>query len=294
MTTQRHVGNTSRHGRRTRAGLMAAAALLALSSQVSAQFDDFAWTHVGDPSGSATVSSTVMDIVGPSADACTTSDTFAHMLTSTSMSGTVTAQLSFDNQDGGFGFWAAEDPVFVLNGKLDYLGPGDFFDLWEGDVSVHVEAGDSFGFGVQSIDCSWGPGVLQVTSFEFEADTWQQLGHGLAGSQGEPLLVGLGALQPATPYTLSLVDAQPNSAAWLVIGAATLNAPFKGGVLVPDPTPPSLILVLLTSPNGRIVINDTWPSGLPGGASLAMQYWIQDPGGPLGWSASNAVEALLP
>ena len=45
--------------------------------------------------------------------------------------------------------------------------------------------------------------------------------------------------------------------------------------------------------SGEIVIPTTWPRGLPTGVSLVMQYWIQDPGGPIGWAVSNGLVATM-
>ncbi len=274
--------------------LRGALALLLLGASLQAQFSDFVWTHEGDPAGSSSVSADLLHIVSPAQSACTSGETWAYLTTVAPASGTVSAHYFFDNQDGGFGWWTAEDPVYLVDGVVTFVGPGEFFDTWEGDVSFHVEAGQSFGFGVQSIDCDFGPGVLDVTDFLFAADVWQDLGHALPGSAGDPLLVGLGTLQPGTPFDFSLVDAQPLAPAWLFVGLATLNAPFKGGVLVPQPGPPGLLLGFTTSPAGRIVLAGNWPAGVPAGTLLVMQYWIVDAAGPAGFSASNAVSASAP
>ena len=51
---------------------------------------------------------------------------------------------------------------------------------------------------------------------------------------------------------------------------------------------------LFTNLFGSIAINDTWPTGVPGGLELYIQYWIEDVDGPLGFAASNAVKATTP
>jgi hypothetical protein len=276
--------------------LLAASTLSAAAAQAEAplQLDDFSWTFSGDPSGSGTVGSDTLHIVGPAFDLCTTTQMFAWLTTTAPAAGTVSTHYFFDNQDGGFGWWAVEDPVFIVNGLMTYVGPGDFDSTWEGDVSFHVKAGDTFGFGVATIDCMFGPGVLDVSEFSFVADAWQNLGHGLAGVKGVPPLVGLGTLVAGTPYTLSLVDAAPLASAWLVLGVAELGAPFKGGVLVPDPAPPAALLLFSTGPTGRIILTGSWPAGLPAGFTFVMQYWVVDAAGPAGFSASNALSATTP
>lgn len=270
------------------------AASLWFCATVSAQFGDFTWSFAGDPSGSMEVDDEQMHIVGPAWGACTTPDTFAHATATASQSGTVSAHFFFDNQDGGFGWWTVEDPVYVVDGAMHVVGPGDIFSTWEGDVSFHVDAGESFGFGVLSADCDFGPGVLDVTGFTFTPDVWQDLGHGLAGTFGVPSLVGIGTLQAETPYILSLIEAKETAPAWLVLGLSPLVAPFKGGTLVPDPTPPGQVVLLMTGVAGRIVLSGTWPAGIPAGLTLHLQYWIADPAGPQGFSASNAVAGTTP
>ena len=37
-----------------------------------------------------------------------------------------------------------------------------------------------------------------------------------------------------------------------------------------------------------------WPAGLTSGATIHFQYWVQDPGGPQGFAASNAVVITVP
>jgi hypothetical protein len=274
--------------------LTLAASLLALATASPAQFLDFEWTQTGDPSGTLTVTDDVMHIVGPGDSECTTGDTYTHGITTAPASGTVSAHLYFENHDTGMGWWAVENPVYVIEGEVTYVEPGDIYFTWEGDVSFHVEAGQTFGFGCQSSDCLYGPGILDVTEFTFTPDVWQDLDVALAGAFGEPSLVGLGTLEPGSPVILSLVSALPDAPAWLFVGFSTLHAPFKGGVLVPDPGPPGAVLGFLTSPAGRIILTGSWPVGVPSGTLLVMQYWIVDPAGPVGFAASNAVSATTP
>jgi hypothetical protein len=274
--------------RRLIAGLAATAVL---GGGAAAQFTQFSWTFAGDPSGSGDYTETTMHIVGPAFDACTTTDTTASLNTTAPVSGTVSVHYSFENQDGGFGWWLVEHPMYVLNGTQVVVGPLEIFDTWEGDVSFHVMQGDSFGLGVQSTDCSFGPGVLDATGFNFVPDAWVDLGYALAGIAGDPLLVGLGSLVPGTHFDVSLVEAAPVAPAWLLLGYSQLVAPFKGGVLGPLP---GLLLPFATSPAGRIVLSGDWPVGVPSGTPLVLQYWIQDAVGPAGWSASNAIATTTP
>jgi len=120
------------------------------------------------------------------------------------------------------------------------------------------------------------------------------LGFGLAGTGGvQPLLEGTGTLVAGTPGSLVLSDALPLSTAFLFLGAAPLEAPFKGGTLVPAPLIPAIGLPVLA--DGTFVLPfASWPAGLPSGFDIYYQEWIQDPGGPKGFSATNALRATTP
>ena len=126
-------------------------------------------------------------------------------------------------------------------------------------------------------------------------DPWTDLGFGLAGTGGvTPVLTGTGTLAAGTPMSLSLTNALPGSSAWLFIGLAQANTPFRGGTLVPLlPSPEFLIPSLPVNGSGSLVIGTNWPP-LPSGTAVYFQYWVVDAGGPYGASASNGIEALTP
>jgi hypothetical protein len=123
------------------------------------------------------------------------------------------------------------------------------------------------------------------------AGTWTDVGAGLRGTNGIPSLEGSGALQPGLPVTLSLTTARPFSLAPLVVGLSNLSAPFKGGVMVPSP---NFIFPLFTNFFGEATFGGLWPAGVPSGFTTYFQWWIQDPAGPQGYAASNAVAGTAP
>lgn len=123
-------------------------------------------------------------------------------------------------------------------------------------------------------------------------DPWIDLGSALAGTPGAPLLVGTGSLAPNSPVALALTNVLPNSATTFVIGASALSAPFKGGLLVPNPD--VLLAGFPTGPAGAVTLAGTWPAGLPSGFTFYFQCWTADAGGPAGFSASNALRATTP
>ncbi len=117
---------------------------------------------------------------------------------------------------------------------------------------------------------------------------WADLGSGLAGTgAGTPQLVGTGTLSPFSSNALVLSDALPSTSTALVVGFSQIDAPFKGGVLVPDVD--LLLTGLPVDAGGGLSLPFTWPNGVPGGFELFVQHWITDAGGPKGFSASNAV-----
>ncbi len=119
---------------------------------------------------------------------------------------------------------------------------------------------------------------------------WTDLGNGLAGSSGEPQLAGYGSLVGGTRVTLSLTDALPGAPASLVVGFSALEAPFKGGVLVPSAD--FVLSGFLTGPLGGVEISAKWPEGVPDGTDVRYQFWVSDAGAPQGFAASNGVRGV--
>jgi hypothetical protein len=122
-------------------------------------------------------------------------------------------------------------------------------------------------------------------------DPWTDLGYALAGIHGPPSLTGTGTLQGGAPLSLRLDDAVESSTAVLFAGLSKLYAPFKGGTLVPSL---EIMIPGLSTGGGSLVLNGTWPPGLPAGVTVTLQFWILDPVGPVGFAASNALLGTTP
>jgi hypothetical protein len=135
-------------------------------------------------------------------------------------------------------------------------------------------------------------GAIYAISIYAPPTPWHSEGKQLPGTHGAPKLAASGSLEPGEPVTLKLTNAKESSSATLVVGAFTLNAPFKGGTMVPFPQ--FLVFGLPTGPAGSLVLTAPWPGGLPGGVTLHFQYWISDPGAPAGLAASNAMKGTTP
>jgi hypothetical protein len=121
-------------------------------------------------------------------------------------------------------------------------------------------AGDNFGHSVAVADETVVVGALLEdgpdnstpnagAAYLFDLDLpWTDLGFALPGSNGTPALSGLGPLTSGSSNQLDLVSAKPSATATLIFGLSQLGAPFKGGVLVPNP---QLFIPLPTSPAAR-------------------------------------------
>lgn len=234
------------------------------------------------------------------------------------------------NGDGSFGAEVVEStvdgaPLVVAAGDYDDDGNLDLVvggtaSFTSGNISLHLGQGDGTfaealwlrlgsepqlvasadlnGDGVP--DLAWavadesnssGTDASHVTVLLSEAGPWENLGHPLAGSGGTPTALGLGSLEADTPVTLQLRDALPNGTAILVASATALNAPLEGGFLVPFP---QLLLFLPLDGMGSFDLTADWPTGFPPGFENFFQFWIEDAGGPFGWTSSNALRGVTP
>ena len=153
-------------------------------------------------------------------------------------------------------------------------------------LQTGAEAADLDGDGAQDVV------VMSLTEIVWYRNAthqfWMDRGQGLAGSHGVPALLGRGAVTPGSLLTVELEGALENSFAALFVGFADLSAPFRGGVLVPQPT---LILPFGTGVDGSILLGGSLPADLPPGTEVYFQYWIADAAGPAGFAASNALRA---
>ena len=136
---------------------------------------------------------------------------------------------------------------------------------------------------------------VTVTHDQSLADPWAHLGLGMPGTHGVPTLTGNGTLVAGDPIGVVLEDALESATAWLVVGTSAVNAPFYGGTLVPAfEAPDGFHVPLMTDGSGRLTIEESWPTGVPSGLSLFLQYWVEDPGALFGFAASNAVQGTVP
>ncbi len=170
-----------------------------------------------------------------------------------------------------------------------------------GPVSYHASGGLTNSVALQDVD---GDGftdvlsagrILPYGSFQVLYNLggpFVECGGGLPGTHGTPQLSATGTLEGDSTITLSLEGALENSSAWLVAGVGTLLAPLKGGTLVPNLD--ALLPPLPIGPSGSLVLAGPFPIGLPPGTPLAIQIWVPDPAGPVGFAASDGIVGITP
>jgi len=185
--------------------------------------------------------------------------------------------------DGGFELPGARVSLLPAFGTSTStrLGPFADFDA-DGrlDVSFQLNPPSETRFGVSLNETYPAGGPLL------------DLGHQLEGGNGYPIQVASGSFVGGTAFSFALSQGQPSSSAFHVVGFSTIDAPFKGGTMVPMPN-------LITGPwptnsFGSALISGHWPMGAPPGFEIAAQFWFASAGTPAGFAASSAVLITMP
>jgi hypothetical protein len=137
----------------------------------------------------------------------------------------------------------------------------------------------------------WAVAVGNACTCFVVVDAWTDEGFALAGVSGLPQLDGSGSMIPTTRQFLTLSNAAPSAASYILASGSSSPTPFKGGTLVPGP---SLINVLLfTSAAGGWSLNFRAPT-LPSGSEVWIQVAIVDAAAVNGVALSNAVKGTTP
>ena len=228
---------------------------------------------------------------GPGGDTVTI--TFGVFSASTTLLGGGTLHRVVDAVDAGVDVFS--NPTFIGGQATDIDEDfGIAFDGNPGEITVKVPAGAAYLF-VTAGDHYFTDNTDPDGDYGVELTVvgcWTNLGSGLAGSNGMPVLAGIGTLIGGQPASLELTNANTNASAALILGFDLLGAPFKGGLIVPCVD--VLITGLPTGPSGALSIPTTWPVGVPSGVSVYLQMWMLDPSSPHGASASNGLAATTP
>lgn len=155
---------------------------------------------------------------------------------------------------------------------------------WDGDGTVDVVVGIP-GYNDQGLTGDEGA----VAMLFLRGPTFLNLGAGLPGST-TPKLSATGTLAAGGSFEVLVTEGPAFGSANLVLGFSSIHASFKGGLLVPavDVLVPGIPL----GAAGKVAISDVWPAGVPYGFESWLQAWFVDAGGPVGFSASNALKFI--
>ena len=128
--------------------------------------------------------------------------------------------------------------------------------------------------------------------FSDPEDLIHDVGHGLAGARGVPVLKGEGTMLPNTPMSFTLENCRENADLVLFGGFASIYAPLAGGVIVPNPE--RVLLFYQSDAAGGLFVPTMWPSGYPSGTTWYVQAFIEDHAAPDRFAISNALELRVP
>ncbi len=165
--------------------------------------------------------------------------------------------------------------------------------------AIPLALGQSFSFAASDLTGDGRPELLSANgqfatlgvALNSGLSPWTSLGGGVEGIKGVPLLDGSGSLQSGAPLAITLSAAAPLAATTLIVGQATLDAPTKGGVLVPLPL---LLLPMASNAAGQWTLASSWPPGVPSGSDFYLQAWLPDAAAAHGWAASDGLRGLVP
>jgi len=184
--------------------------------------------------------------------------------------------------------WTAADGMVSMNTRLLAAGITNAPSLQvcravSDDGTVIVGGGNSDGpFGYAGF----------IAELPLAPPPWTDLGSGLAGTNGVPVLDGTGQLTTGTATQVVLTQAKPGSPAAFVVGVSAAYSPFKQGVLVPSPN--VVVVVPALSPTGSVSLQFSWPAGVPSNYAAYWQCLVSDPAAPAGYALSNALKSLTP
>ena len=193
--------------------------------------------------------------------------------------------------DGGMSVSSAMAAIESMNSDGDPGGASNLAEINAGTQPGWTDGpNNTIHFPNGSTETGLLPPYVILGDFD-PVDPWADLGNSLAGVNGLANLTGSGDLVVANPVTISLTNAAPTALAFLIMGTSRIDAPFKGGVVVPSVT---VNVGLSTDPEGDILLIAPWPLGAPSNFTFYFQYWWADPGGPQGFAASNAISGTTP
>ena len=110
--------------------------------------------------------------------------------------------------------------------------------------------------------------------------------------EGRAFCAGADLARGGETFDLSFTGMPPSQTLWLFVGISRIDFfPFFGGTLVPNP---DFTFLLPTSLGALFLPGQSLPPGIPPGFSIYLHGWMNDPGGPAGAAATNALELITP
>lgn len=179
-----------------------------------------------------------------------------------------TSTLTNDGHWRLYAFGGPAGRVLIERHPLDYASYGD-----------PVEAG-------HDADGDGRPDLLLLARTMLSHEHLQMLS-GVPVQHLAPALGATGTLLPGSPLTIHLSGGPPSGSALFVVGARTLDLPFKGGYLVPWPG--LLVPGVPLQTDGGLQLSIVWPAPLTAPAIVVLQAWLAEPSAVHGFLASNAL-----
>jgi hypothetical protein len=139
---------------KTRFSVLVGAASMFVATLANAGFDWQAWNLDTGPGGSGSLTDSLMSVAGGNGSSGGT--TFYY--TTASMSGTVSVDWLFNNTDASPGY---DFIGYIVNGSWTDVST---FSV-SGTISLNVNQGDVYGFGVRTTDGFAGAGFAEFTNF---------------------------------------------------------------------------------------------------------------------------------
>ncbi len=124
------------------------------------------------------------------------------------------------------------------------------------------------------------------------AGAWADLGEALAGTYGDPVLVGTGTLRAGDPTSLTVTNCLENTPIFMIVGYDQECLQMFKGVVVP-----AFDIILTdqqTDGSGAFSFSDEWPDDIPGGSAFYFQMLIYDLGAAQRFAFSNALVGTAP
>lgn len=121
-------------------------------------------------------------------------------------------------------------------------------------------------------------------------NSWSDLGGASVGSNGTPVLDGMGFLTPGAPVRIEVSNAASNSLSFVAVSGTDSPFPIWGGVL--HTLSYSLLVPVPTDGIGTATLNLSWPIGFAPGATVYIQAVTVDAGAADGLTLTNAVSAM--